>query len=226
MNHMRPSASLIVSAAAVIGILISDPLSAQTPPQVIKGRVAAVSSTDVTIDSQGTRLKVGLASDWLLFISAQTTIEAIKRGSFIGTTNVDTPGGGQAVEVHVFPPGSKFGEGQRLMDSATSTRMTNGTVQSAMRMTNGTVQPATRMTNGTVSQSTTASGGLDLTVTFSGGTRNVRVPADAKFTTLEPADRSVLKPGILVSMQASPGPDGKLSARVITTGPNGTAPAR
>jgi hypothetical protein len=200
--------------------------TAQQPPQIIKGKVAAVSPTDITIDSQGANIVVGVTPATTLFISAPTTIAAIKPGSFIGTTNVDTTDGGNAVEIHVFPPGAKFGEGERVMDTSTATRMTNGTIQSATPMQSSVPKTTTRMTNGTVSQASNNSTSLDLLVTFPGGTRKVHVASNAVLTSIEPVDRSQLKVGYIVSVNAFSAADGKLMARFISTGPNGTAPAR
>lgn len=191
----------------------------QPTPRRLSGQVVSVEGDTLTLDSDGARLPIRLTPNLTVQISVKTTLDAIKPGSFVGTTNVDIPGGGRATEVHVFPPGSRLGEGQRLMDPESSTRMTNGAVQS--------VEPAspTRMTNGGVDQVRQAGSGLEMVVTFPGGVRTVQVPPGATLSQLTPADRSLLKPGALVTVYAASGPDGRLAAGYISTGPGGSAPA-
>jgi hypothetical protein len=213
---MRDVQSTATALIAVFVVAASAAALAQPAPQRLRGKVVAVTPNTVTIEtSTHAKVPVTLSPDWALVISAKIAVTAIKPGSFVGTTNVDVPGGGRAVEVHVFPPGSKIGEGQRVMDAGTSTMMTNGTVQSATRMTNGGVR-AIR----------TGRTGLEIDVTFPGGVRHVIVPPNALITSFTPTDRSKLKPGIMVSLTTAPDVNGKPIARFVTTGPNGGPPAR
>ena len=220
------SRKLVFGLVATALSLTATETSAQVTPRRILGKIVEVKADNVVLEAQGARIPIQLQPGWTFMISSKTSLAAIKPGSFIGTTNVDIPGGGRATEVHIFPPGVKIGEGQRVMDAGTSTRMTNATVKSATRMTNATVQSTTRMTNAGVKQVSKAKGGTIIELAFPGGTRRVVVPADALITELRPAPKSLFKPGTILAVSALPDAQGKLSTRYVTTGPNGTAPAR
>jgi hypothetical protein len=83
-----------------------------------------------------------------------------------------------------------------------------------------------RMTNGTVGKVVSSANGRELDVSFPGGTRHVQVPADALITSVTPADRTLLKPGISVSIAAFQEPGKPPLGRFVSTGPNGAPPAR
>lgn len=224
----------ILVSAALAAVASCSPAPEQAPEQAagqaagqaIRGKVLSVAADMIVVSSQGKTVSVPLAPDWMLAEVAPTTLASIKTGSFVGTTNMDqADGGGVASEVHIFPPGSRLNEGQRVLEG--TTRMTNGTVSASTRMTNGTVTSQTRMSNGQVSEVKANSGETILELSFAGGTRRVRVPADALITSFTPADKALLKPGFMISTRLVPGANGATaSARFVTTGPNGTAPLR
>jgi hypothetical protein len=189
----------VLAMAAASGAAV-----AQSPPQMVKGKVVAVDATSVTVATDSGNTKIMLAPDWAISVSAPITIDQIQPGSKIGTTNVDVPGGGKAVEVHVFPPGVPAFEGQRTMDAKTGSKMTNGTVGNVVSSANG----------------------RELDVSFPGGTRHVQVPANAQITSTAPADRSMLKTGISVTVSVMQEEGKPAMARFVMTGPGGSPPAR
>lgn len=170
----------------------------------VHGAVETVTADGLTVrDAQGTSVQLQLAPDWRVSVVAPISVDAIQPGSFIGTTNVVQPGGsGRSIEVHVFPPGVKPGEGDRVMDEATGTKMTNGTVGQIVR----------------------AAGGSELDVAYPGGQRHIVVPPDVPIMSMMPGERDLVKPGTPVVVVTVAGPDGGTVARFVMVGIDGATP--
>jgi hypothetical protein len=113
-------------------------------------------------------------------------IESIKPGSFVATanTNIDADTG-KSIELRVFEPGNKGGEGSRPMAQANTT------------MTNATVQTVTK-----------GAQGRELVVAYPGGTRHIIVPPDVQVIGSFPIDRDSIKPGDAISAFGVKGDDG------------------
>ncbi|MCO3717185.1 hypothetical protein FA136_14115 [Pseudomonas aeruginosa] len=110
----------------------------------------------------------------------------------------------KALEVHVFAPSLRgSGEGHRPWENADG---------SASTMTNGTVG------NLVVSQ------GRRMTVKYGDGEKTVVVPDDVPIVSLEPGERSLLKPGAKVVLFPQKGADGSLTALAISVGKDGVTP--
>jgi hypothetical protein len=74
------------------------------------------------------------------------------------------------------------------------------------------------MTNASIAATVTASQGGELTVSYPDGSKQVVVPADAVIYTPVDGDRSLLKPGVPVTMQATKNAQGQLvTGRVQVT---------
>ena len=116
-------AALTLAASAAI---------AQTPaaPSVVRGTVTAMDAGSITVKGEkGGIQKVGLTPTWSVAVMKPVAIDAIKPGSFIGTAEMPGKNGtGKSLEVHVFPPGVKMGEGHYGWDLKKGSMMTNGTV--------------------------------------------------------------------------------------------------
>jgi hypothetical protein len=191
--------------AAVMAVAIATPALAQTPPMHIRGQVQSVDgNTLVVAPKTGAPVTIKLAPNWLVVVVKPISVDAIQPGSFIGTTEVDEPdGSGQSLEVHVFPPGVKLGEGHYPWDLQPHSMMTNGTV--------GTVKPG--------------ASGRELDVAFPSGTRHIVVPPNVPIVLMTfAADHTLVKPGAGVFVIGAPQPDGTYTAGNITIGENGAAP--
>lgn len=153
---------LVLGPLAVVAFLGQ----AEAQSSRVRGIVESVTADSLTIrDAQATATQMQLAPDWRVSVVAPISVDAIQPGSFIGTTNVVQPdGSGRSVEVHVFPPGVKPGEGDRVMDEATGTKMTNGTVGQVVR----------------------AAGGSELDIAYPGGQRHIVVPPDVPIMSMKP----------------------------------------
>ncbi|HXQ10081.1 MAG TPA: hypothetical protein VN805_03680 [Caulobacteraceae bacterium] len=173
--------------------------------QIVRGVVAQASDTALVITRRdGKTINVNLAPNWTVAVLKPIPVDQIQPGSFIGTTEMpQADGTGISVEVHVFPPGVKMGEGHYPWD----------------------LQPGAMMTNGTVGTVTAVSGGRALEVNYGTGDRHVVVPPNAPVVLITPGgDHSLIKAGVSVFLVAAVGPDGALVTNNVLTGDGGAAP--
>jgi hypothetical protein len=173
--------------------------------QIVRGVVAAVTADSLTVTGRdGKPVTVALAPGWMVAVLKPIPAEAIIPGSFIGTTEMpQADGSGLSLEVHVFPPGVKMGEGHYPWD----------------------LQPGAMMTNGTVGTVTAVGAGRALDVTYPSGTRHVVVPAGAPIVQITPGGaQSLIHPGVSVFLVAVQGPGGGLVTNSVSTGVDGAAP--
>lgn len=174
------------------------------PSTHIRGKVVSLEGQTLTVATrEGPQAVIKLPATWQAYVVKSTTVAAIQPGSFIGTTEVAKPdGSGTSLEVHVFPPGVKTGEGHYAWD----------------------LQPGSMMTNGTVDTMVTAADGQDLTVSYPGGSRKITVPSTVPIVAFGPGDKALIKPGASVFAVVKANPDGTYSAGGIVTGEGGSAP--
>ena len=108
-------------AALLAGLftIVALPVLAQIPMENIRGKVKSLDGDKLTVATrEGKTAIVTLTKTWGVAVMKPVDLEAIKPGSFIGTTEIEKPGGGggESLEVHVFPPGVKIGEGHYPWD--------------------------------------------------------------------------------------------------------------
>jgi hypothetical protein len=193
---------LVLSLAALAFAL---PASAQPPvPERVRGQVTAITADTLTLkDRDGKTQSVALSPSWGVTLVTPIAVSAIQPGSFIGTTEVERPDGtGRSLEVHVFPPGVKMGEGHYDWD----------------------LKPNSKMTNGTVGKVTAGHKGQELDITYPTGQRHVVVPNKVPVVQMGPGDRTLIKAGAHVFIIAAKKPDGGLITNMVVTGVNGAAP--
>ena len=195
-------------ALALGAVLLASPLAlAQAPaaPTVVRGTVTAVSDAGLAIRTDKGPVQVGLAPTWMVSVMKPVAIDAIQSGSFIGTAEMPDKNGssGTSMEVHVFPPGVKMGEGHYTWDLKAGSMMTNGTV--------GTVVAG-------------KAGSRELDVSFPSGTRHIIVPADVPVVQITGGARDLVKVGTPVFLLAQRAPSGSLVAGAVSVGENGAKP--
>jgi hypothetical protein len=179
---------------------------AQAPaaPTVVRGVVTAMDAGSVTVKGSKGAQKVGLAPQWAVSVMKPVTPDAIKPGSFIGTAEMPQKDGtGRSLEVHVFPPGVKLGEGHYGWDLKKGSMMTNGTVGTVVAGKKGTRQ---------------------LEVNYTYGKRTINVPPNVPIVQIAPGQRSQVKVGTPVFMVVQKGANGQLMAGGISIGENGKPP--
>ena len=195
------------TAAAVLALSLAGAAVAQAPPtpSVVRGKVASLAGATLMVKpDRGPAQAITLTPNWVVSVTKPVPIDAIKPGSFIGTSNMPTKdGGGRSLEVHVFPPGVKMGEGHYGWDLRKGSMMTNGTV--------GTVVAGKR-------------GSRELDVSYSYGKRHITVPANVPVVQITPGRRDQIKPGVPVFLVVQKRPDGTTMAGGVSIGENGARP--
>ncbi|HEI8866355.1 hypothetical protein [Serratia sp. AKBS12] len=183
--------------------------AAQTPGKAIaplRGTIDQVSDTQLQLtDRKGSKIDVKLNDQTQVFSVAKGSADDIKPDSFIGTAAVPQADGTlKALEVHVFAASLRgTGEGHSPWESA------DGKVDT--------------MTNGTVGKLVNANG-RTLTVNYGNQQKTVIVPDDVPIVTLDPGDRSLLKPGAHIVLFSATDAKGDRVATRISAGKDGTVP--
>jgi hypothetical protein len=197
---------LTVTAALLVPVitLAQDPVVPAGPPKVARGIVTALDSNTLTLKSaDGQTRTVALAKDWTVSLLKPLDVATIQPGSFIGTAEMPLKEGtGRSLEVHVFPPGVKMGEGHYDWD----------------------LRPGSKMTNGTVGKVTTRAKGRELQVEYPGGERHLVVPNGIPVVQITDGNRSLVKPGLPVFVMMVRTPDGEYAAIAVAVGEDGTKP--
>jgi hypothetical protein len=181
---------------------------AQQPPTPsrVRGTIEAVDGDVLAVKSRsGEDVKLHMTGDMRVVGITRISMSDIKVGSFIGTTTVPGPDGGQnAVEVHVFPEDMRgTGEGSRPYDLRPNSTMTNATV---------------------AAQTVAGNDGHTLMIKYKDGEKKVEVSPDTPVVTYVPADKSDLKPGAKVIAFMKKLPDGSFETNRVSVGRDGLTP--
>ena len=195
-------------AFALLGTLLAFdvlPASAQSPETVrVRGEVVSVEGSALDVKPrQGPDVAVTLPEKFRLSGIVKASLADIKAGTFIGVTSVPKEGSNsRALEIHILPEAMRgAGEGDRPWDLAPGSSMTNGTATPVDSVD-----------------------GKTITVAYKGGSRVIVVGPDTSIVTYAPADRSELKAGAKIFVNAQKGADGTLTAMSVSVGKDGVAP--
>lgn len=199
---MNPRALLCVLTASA-ALLCSEAFAQAAAPMRIRGEIAAVDATSLTVARpDGSTVKVATKPDLAVTALKEISLADIKPGSFIGTATKTVDGEHVAMEVHVFPESARgVGEGSRPWDMG----------------------PGALMTNGNVDTVVTSVDGRKLTVSYRGGTQEVTVPAGVPVVTPVPATHADLLVGKQVFLMATGDPS-RLSTARVTVEKDGVVP--
>jgi len=198
---VRPLAAVAMVAASTLYAIAQQPPS----PSRVRGTIEAVDGDVLAVKSRaGEDVKLHMTGDIRIVGITKIALTDIKVGSFIGTTTVPGPdGGNNAVEVHVFPEAMRgTGEGSRPYD----------------------LKPNSTMTNATVDQSVVGNDGHTLNIKYKDGEKKVVVSPETPVVTYVPADKSDLKPGAKVIAFMKKLPDGSFETNRISVGRDGLTP--
>jgi hypothetical protein len=212
---------LFISAVALFAVaLMSAPMGAwaqaATPISGVKGKLQKVTAESLDIESPKGVEHVKIKQPLTTYGREPSDLSHVTSQSFVGVTSVkQADGKEQAKEIHIFPPELKgAGEGSNMMDQASQSRMTNGSVSSTgSRMTNGTVSSGggSRMTNGTVEKQ---GGGQTIVVQYQNGSQTITVPPGTEVTQIVPKQQK-LEAGDTVYAATEKGPDGTLTTNKV-----------
>jgi hypothetical protein len=198
---VMPRKSVLLACAIAA---VAFPALAQIPAENIRGKVRSLDGDKLVVTTrEGKTAIVTLSKDWGVAMMKPVDMNTIKPGSFIGTTEIEKPGGGgQSLEVHVFPPGMKMGEGHYPWD----------------------LKPGTNMTNGTVTHAVLGGKGRELDVEYPTGVRHITVPPTVPVVVIGAGDRMMIKPGVALFIHPTKTPEGGFTADRVLIGEKGEAP--
>ena len=197
----RPLAIIAVVAASSLYAIAQQPPA----PSRVRGTIEGVDGDVFSVKSRsGEDVKLHMTGDMRVVGITRISLDDIKVGSFIGTTTVPGPDGGDnAIEVHVFPENMRgTGEGSRPFD----------------------LRPNSTMTNATVAETVVSNDGHILTVKYKDGEKKVVVSPDTPVVTYVPADKSDLKAGAKVIAFMKKLPDGSFETNRVSVGRDGLTP--
>lgn len=197
--HRRAALAGFAAALFVAGTACAQAAT----PMIIRGVVTAAKPDGLTVKARdGKSVNIAMAPGWSVAVMKPVAVDQIQPGSFIGTAEMPQKNGnGKSLEVHVFPPGVKMGEGHYAWD----------------------LKKGSMMTNGTVGKVVAGKKGQELDVAYSYGTRHIVVPKNVPIVQITPGAPAMIKPGVAVFLVAQNGPKG-LIANSVSTGENGKAP--
>jgi hypothetical protein len=178
-------------------------LNAQTsPPTAIRGTVGFLKDRDLIVATPAGDVRIVVTDKTIIRGEVPIKISEISNGMYLGTTATKQADGSfLASEVHVFSEDQRgTGEGHRPLASAP---------ESGATMTNANVEQVEDVTVKDVK-------GRLMTLKHKDGEVKVLVPPDIPVVKRVMGDRSLLKAGAEVSLQASRSADGTLSATQIT----------
>jgi len=198
---LRPIALTLAAAASLWLAPPGGALAQDSATQRLRGTVTRIDGDIVYIKAtNGQPATVFLAPAATVTSVVPAKLADIKPGRFVGTAARPEPGGRWlALEVHIFPVGSRLGEGHRPWAPEPGATMTNADVTAAAAVKAG---------NGKMTLST-------------GGQRyEFDVPKGTPIVAMNPGTRALLKKGAHVAInQARPGAGGSYTTKniVVTT---------
>jgi hypothetical protein len=201
---LRPTLRPFIALAMVATSSMSA-LAQQTSPSRVRGTIESVDGETLMVKSRsGEDVKLTMTGDIRVVGIVKIALSDIKVGSFIGTTTVPGPdGGNNAVEVHVFPEDMRgTGEGSRPYD----------------------LRPNSSMTNATVAESVVGNDGHTLLIKYKDGEKKVVVGPDTPVVTYVPGGKADLKPGAKVIAFMKKLPDGSFETNRVSVGRDGLTP--
>jgi hypothetical protein len=201
--------STLTRPLVIVAMVVASSLYAiaQQPPMPsrLRGTIEGVDGDVLAIKSRGGEdLRLRMTGDIRVVGIVKISLADIKVGSFIGTTTVPGPDGGEnAIEVHVFPEDMRgTGEGSRPFD----------------------LRPNSTMTNATVAESVAGNDGHTLLVKYKDGEKKIVVTPDTPVVTYVPAEKSELKAGAKVIAAMKKLPDGSFETNRVSVGRDGLTP--
>src|SRR5436305_3175377 len=195
----------LVAVAMVVGSCLYAVAQQPPSPSRVRGTIEAVDGDVLAVKSRsGEDYKLRMTGALRVVGIVKIALSDIKVGSFIGTTPVPSPdGGNNPVEVHVFPEEMRgTGEGSRPFD----------------------LRPNSTMTNATVAESVVGNDGHTLLVKYKDGEKKVAVSPDTPVVTYVHAEKSDLKAGAQVIAFTKKLPDGSFETNRISVGRDGLTP--
>jgi hypothetical protein len=201
-SWLRFAAPTLAAVALSLGTMLPS-YAQETATQRLRGQVTAVNGDLIHLrTSNGTPATVLLAPDATVISVTPAKLSDIQPGRFVGTAARPEPGGRwQTLEVHIFPVGSRIGEGHRPWAP----------------------EPGATMTNADVVAAAVTTGNSKMTLSTGGQTYEFDVPKGTPIVAMDPGTRAQIKKGARVAIgRAQRGAGGSYTAKNIEviTAPN------
>jgi hypothetical protein len=195
MKRAGFAASALV-AAGISVVAIDASVAQQNAPVRIRGTITRIAGDQLTVRSlDGKILHIILARDARIAMVVPAKLSDIKPGRFVGTAARPDGDKWRALEVHIFPVGSRLGEGHRPWSP----------------------EPGATMTNADVTAAVIHARSGELTLSTGGQSFTVEVPKGTPVVAMNPGTRAQVMPGAHVAFNAvTTESDGRLSASSIT----------
>ena len=193
---------MLLAASGSLLILRASLASGQSAPTPVRGAIALVKDQDLIVATSAGDVRVIVTDKTVIRGEVAIKFSEITPGMYLGTTATKQPDGNfLASEVHVFSEDQRgTGEGHRPLGSAP---------ESGATMTNANVERVEDVAVKDIK-------GRLMSLKYKDGEVKVLVPPDIPVVKRVVGDRSLLKAGTEVSLQASRSADGTLSATQIT----------
>jgi hypothetical protein len=191
---MRLAASLML----ISGLLLANAWAQEAKPERVRGQIVSADGNHLVVKGpDGKNFDLMLAPDATVTEVKKASLNDIKPGRFVGSAAEPAGNGAwKALEVHIFPVGSRQGEGHRPWQPQAGATMTNAEVSAA----------AVQAGNG---QLVLRTGGQDY---------KLIVPPETPIVSQQPGSRALLVPGNYVGAAAAVPEKGVLMAKAVTAG--------
>jgi len=179
----------LIALLASVFALSAVTADAQQKPMRIRGTITAFDGNMLSVKSRdGRDLVIELGEKASVATAKAISLAGLKQGDYVGTTTMKHDDGVlMALEVHTIPRTVREGHGP------------------------WDLQPGSMMTNATIESIVQSANGQELTLVYKEGSQKILVLPGTPIVTTVPADRSSLKPGEYVWLNAAVGADGKLT---------------
>jgi hypothetical protein len=202
--HRLKSSALGLATLAVGLVAAYGPAHAQQAER-IRGEIESVAGNDLTVKTpDGKIVAVALDEGYRVTHITKASLSDIKPGDFVGTGALPDGDAWKAAEVHIFPKGSRQGEGHRVWSS----------------------DPSGTMTNADVTAAVVGSGNGQLTLTTHGQSFKINVPPDAPVVKMQAGTPALIKKGAWIGISNGVERNGKLTAKAITVSDDRRYPVR
>ena len=194
----------VITAAAVATAFAVSTASAQQPQVVpVIGQIQGTDANLLVVKTQAGEQKVALANNVVVWGLEKASVSDIPKGAFIGVGATPQADGSQkAIRVIIFAEAMRgTGEGHRPW-----------------------TRPNTTMTNATVDTTVSGVDGQNIMVKYKDGEKKIIIGSDAVIRKYVAGDKSELKPGAHVGINANKQADGSLQTARVNVGRGDVVP--
>jgi hypothetical protein len=195
----------VLTATAFATAFAATTASAQQPPQAVPviGQIQGVDANLLVIKTQAGEQKVALTNNVAVWGLEKASVSDVAKGAFIGVGATPQADGSQkAIRVIIFAePMRGNGEGHRPW-----------------------TRPNTTMTNATVDTTVSGVDGQNIMVKYKDGEKKIIIGSDAVIRKYVAGDKSELKPGAHVGINANRQADGSLQTARVNVGRGDVVP--